>query len=58
MEKNITNSIKSIKCWIITINSVMQLFEYLQELSAFIKFLLTRRLNQDCLENFFGIIRS
>lgn len=56
--KNITNSIKSIKCWIITIKSVMQLFEHLQQSSIFIKFLLTRRLKQDSLENFFGIIRS
>lgn len=57
--KDITNTIKSIKCWIITINSVMQLFEYLQQQSSnSITFLLTRRLNQDCLENFFGVIRS
>lgn len=27
--KNITNFIKSLKCWIITINSVIQLFEHL-----------------------------
>lgn len=56
--KDTTNSIKSLKCWIITINSVIQLFEYLEQSPISIKYLLTRRLNQDCLENFFGVIRS
>lgn len=57
-EKDITNSFKSIKCLIISINSVLQLWNHLQQLSVPIQFLFTRRLNQDSLENFFGAIRK
>jgi len=56
--KNITNSLKSIKCLIISINSVLQLWNHLQQSSAPIQYLFTRRLNQDSLENFFGAIRK
>lgn len=52
--KNITNSFKSIKCLIISINSVLQLWNHLQQSSVPIQYLFTRRLNQDSLENFFG----
>lgn len=32
--KDITNSVKSRKCWIVTINSILQLWNYLQESSV------------------------
>lgn len=56
--KDITNSIKSIRCWIVTINSILQLWNHLQQSSVPIQYLLTRRLNQDSLENFFRAIRK
>lgn len=56
--KNLTRSIKSIKCWIITIKSLLQLWEELEKSQSNIKFLFTRRLNQDALENFFGAVRN
>lgn len=56
--KDITNSIKSIKCWIITIKSFLQLWTEMEQFSTPIKFLFIRRLNQDALENFFGVIRT
>lgn len=56
--KDITRSIISIKCWIITIKSLLQLWQELQESSIPIKFLFTRRFNQDALENFFGAMRT
>ncbi|XP_067209950.1 uncharacterized protein [Linepithema humile] len=58
--KDITNSVKSVRCWIITINSILELWNYLnlQQSSVPIQYLLTRRLNQDCLENFFGTIKQ
>jgi len=55
--KFVTNNVKCVQGWIKTINSVTQLFLYLRE-KYDLKFLLTRRLNQDCLENFFGVIRT
>jgi len=58
--KDITNSVKSVRCWIVTINSILELWNCLnlQQSSIPINYLLTRRLNQDCLENFFGSIRK
>lgn len=50
--QNITERIKSLKCWQITINAIQALWEVLQ-CKGYL-FLLTRRLNQDALENFFG----
>jgi len=55
--KFVTNNVKCIQGWIKTINCVIQLFPYLRE-KFDLKFLMTRRLNQDCLENFFGVIRT
>lgn len=52
-KEDITSKVKFIEGWIITINSVINLFEDLNT-----KFLLTKRINQDCLENFFGSIRQ
>lgn len=54
---NVANKIKFIKSLIISINSIIQLFYYLRENAGF-EYILTRRLNQDCLENHFGKIRS
>ena len=43
--------------WKMCINSWLQLWEFLEN-SHSLKFLLTNRLNQDCLDNFFSVIRS
>lgn len=51
--KNITPACK--KGWLLTINTTIQLWEYLQKEGQ--QFLLTNRLNQDCLENSFSSIR-
>lgn len=49
---DITNKIKFAKCAIITLKSLLSLWENDK------KPIYTRRLNQDCLENFFGTIRN
>lgn len=49
-------SVKCFKSWQITINSVIQLWKILK--SYDFTYLRTRKLNQDCLENFFGFIRQ
>ncbi|KAG5861853.1 hypothetical protein JTB14_006743 [Gonioctena quinquepunctata] len=54
--ENVTGRSRSKKCWIITINGIKKLWEKLSESS--IKYLQTRRVNQDCLENFFGSMRQ
>lgn len=51
-----TNKMKFITGFQISINSLLNLWSYLQSKKA--TFLFTRRLNQDCLENFFGIVRQ
>lgn len=51
-----TKKIKCIRGWQITIRSVMLLFKELQ--ACGFKYLLTRRLNQDALENMFGYARQ
>lgn len=56
--KDITNTVKTFKSWILNINSLLQLWPYLQNIAPDLKFLLMRRFNQDPLENFFGKIRS
>lgn len=53
---NITKKVKFIKCLQISINSIIQLFNYLNNTAGF-DYLFSRRLNQDCLENHFGKIR-
>jgi len=55
--RNVTKKIKFIKSLLISINSIIQLFYHLRENAGF-DYILTRRLNQDCLENHFGKIRS
>lgn len=54
--KDITSTIKCFQGFVITINSFLQLWSYLKTQSF--SFVLTRRLNQDCLENFFGSLRQ
>lgn len=51
--KDVTNTMKFIKGWQMTIKGVIMLFNDLNR-----DFLFTRRLNQDCLENFFGSLRN
>lgn len=57
--KDITTTIKFIKAFLITINSIIHLYDDLKKESGFDEYyLFTRRLNNDCLENFFGVIRQ
>lgn len=53
---DVTNSMKFIKGFQISINALFGLWDCLK--SKNVTFLFTRRLNQDCLENFFGSIRQ
>lgn len=54
--KDITAYVKSIRCWCISIQALIILWEKLMERNF--SFILTRRINQDSLENFFGSIRQ
>lgn len=54
--KNVTNSLKFIFGWRLTISSILNLWKMLKFKNY--KFLLTRNLDQDCLENYFGQIRN
>ena len=54
---NVTGRIKCLKGWLITLNAIILIWEHLKTKHNF-KFLLTRRLNTDPLENFFGTIRQ
>lgn len=54
--KDVSKNIKFNIGWKITINSILGLWDKFN--SNKIKFLFTRRLNQDCLENFFGKVRQ
>lgn len=53
---NVTKGIKCIRGWKITINGTMHLWDVLKNKGM--EFLFTRRVQQDCLENFFGTIRQ
>lgn len=55
-EKNVTNKLKFLSGWRLTIKSILLLWEILQAKGY--KYLFTRNLNQDCIENFFGQIRN
>jgi len=55
--KEVTGRIKCLKGWLITIKAVLLIWNLLHQNHGF-KFLLTRRLNTDPLENFFGSIRQ
>lgn len=54
--QNKTNTVSFINGWIISINSLIGLWKLLKDLNF--QYILTRRLNQDPLENFFGSIRQ
>ena len=56
-DKNVTSRVKCLNGWLVTINATRLLWEQLKAQHGF-KFLLTRRLNSDALENFFGAIRK
>ena len=56
-QQDITNQLKCLNGLVLTINSVLSLWSVLKEQES-LEFLLTRRLNQDPLENFFGTIRQ
>jgi hypothetical protein len=53
--KDITNRFKCINGWLQAINALKLLWD---DISCSTKFLFTRRINQDSLENFFGILRQ
>lgn len=55
---DITKKVNVFKCWIQNINSLNQMWEYLQEINSGFQFLLTRRINQDIVEHTFGEIRN
>lgn len=54
--ENITKAVKCIQGWKITINGFIHLWDILK--SKEMEFLFTRRVQQDCLENFFGSVRQ
>ena len=54
--KDVTKQIKCITGWKISLSAINQLWYHLRDNYNF-QFLLTRRLNQDPLENFFSVIR-
>jgi hypothetical protein len=53
----VTGRIKCLKGWVMTLNAILLIWEYLKTTKDF-KFLLTRRINTDLIENFFGTIRQ
>lgn len=53
--KGVNVTVKCFECWQITINSILQLWERLKCYNFLC--LYTRRINQDCVKNFFGSIR-
>ena len=55
--EDVTNKLKCLKGLCLTTNSFLSLWSVLKEEKS-LDFLLTRRLNQDPLENFFGTIRQ
>ena len=52
-----TNNLRCLKGFQITLHGILALWSELKSVHSF-KFLLTRRLNQDPLENFFGVVRQ
>jgi hypothetical protein len=53
----VTGRIKCLQGWLVTLNAILQIWEHLKTMHDF-KFLLTRRLNRDPIENLFGAIRQ
>lgn len=54
--KDITNRVKFSKCWAVTIHGLLKLWEKISK--ANFKYLKTRRINTDCIENFFGSVQQ
>lgn len=54
--ENCTNRVKCIKYIRVTISGLLHLWEMVKTFKY--DYLLTRRLNQDCLENYFGFVRQ
>lgn len=54
--ENITKRVKCIKYIRITISGILHLWDMVRNLNY--EYILTRRLNQDCLENYFGFVRQ
>lgn len=54
--ENVTNKIKCLRGWKIACNGTLHLWDVLK--SHGVEFLFTRRIHQDCLENFFGAVRQ
>lgn len=50
------SNVKCLDCWQITIKSTIELWKILKDLNF--PYLRMRRVNQDCLENFFGSVRQ
>ena len=55
--KDVTSRVKCLKEWLVTLNAILSIWEDVKQNHNF-KFLFTRRLNTDPLENFFGTIRQ
>lgn len=55
-EKDITKTVSFLTGWLVTINATILLWEDVKK--EHFQFLLTRRINQDCVENFFSKIRQ
>ena len=49
----VTSRIKCLQGWLVTLNAILQIWDH-QKTKYEFKFLLTRRLNTDPIENFFG----
>ena len=56
-DTEVTGRIKCLKGWLVTLNAILLIWDDLKQNHNF-KFLYTRRLNTDPLENFFGTIRQ
>jgi hypothetical protein len=57
LQSGSTRALPCLSGWLISIRSLLQLWEDLQA-NHDVKFLLTNRINQDCVENVFSIIRG
>ena len=55
--EEVTGRIKCLKGWLVTLKAIISIWDQLKTTHEF-KFLFTRRLNTDPLENFFGTIRQ
>ena len=56
-DKDVTRRIKCLQGWLVSLNGILLIWEDLKKNHNF-KFLLTRKLNTDPLENFFATIQQ